>query len=305
MRGVTGGAGSGDDDEEAAGHVQKAEPLVQDDRPHEGREGRLEGHQRGEGRLRQAPQDGGLQGEGERRHQRGQTQRLYGRARSEMPERCDASPRRQEQGGDRHRERHAVQPGHAPADPDRQQDARRPGRRRGGGQREADDGHRPVPRLGESQDAGQGDGDPDQAAPAAPADRDGQRPEELDRDRGAQRQMVQGSQEAQTEDGRGQPERCDGPPLMRCRRPDPGPDQHEQEHGAERGPQPGGAGRPGGGDQRDRPRVAELHAHHRDHGQRDRSRRGEAAAGGGRRWHGGDSRVEDAGDSAGWTQSRP
>ena len=91
---AVGGAGSGHDDEEAADDVPEPEPLVQDDRPHDGREGRLEGHQGREGSLRQAPQRGGLQHEGKRRHQRGQTQCLYGRARPEMPERRDASPAR-------------------------------------------------------------------------------------------------------------------------------------------------------------------------------------------------------------------
>ncbi len=260
--------------------MREPERLVQDDRPDDGREGRLEGHQRREGGLWQAPQRGSLQHEGERRHQCRQTQCLYGRARPEVTERGDASPRCQKQGSDRHRERHAVQPGHPPADLAGQQDARGPGDRRGRRQHDAHEGHRPVPRLSEDEDTGQRDDDPDQAAPAPPADRDGQRPEELDGDRRAQRQMVQGAQEAQAQDGRGRSERRDGAPLMPGRRPDAGPDQHEQEHRAEAGPQPGGAGRPGGGDQGDRPGVAELHARHRDHGQRDRSSRGEAVAAG-------------------------
>ncbi len=53
QRGAIGGAGSGRDDEQSADDVREPDALVQDDRPGDGREGRLERHQGGEGGLRQ------------------------------------------------------------------------------------------------------------------------------------------------------------------------------------------------------------------------------------------------------------
>ena len=176
----------------------------------------------------------------------------------------------------RHRDGQPAQPGDLVADPLGQQDVGRPAARRRPARTPTPTRSTPPCHGSVSSTTPTAGEQPARAAPApGPRHRDAQRPEELQRARGAQREPGDGGHEQQRERGRHDAERDRGEQPGPAERRDPRPHQHQQDRRGPRQPQPGGALGADPVDQADGDGQPELHAHHRDDGER--------GAGGGRR----------------------
>ena len=176
---------------------------------------------------------------------------------------AERAERQQDQGADGHRDGHPAAAGDGGARPGARHDVQRP--ERGRDQRE----HHPqrvepaasAVAVGQAQgeDAEQGEHDPAAVAPAArQRGREGERAEELDRHRRAERQPGEGGVVEPVHPGQADPEEDDGPPLRPAPAAHPRPDDREQHDRGEAEAEQGGAHRAGDREQVRRQRRAEL-----------------------------------------------
>ena len=184
-----GGADSGGDHEEDAGGCGRARDLPEDEQAGQQRDGGLQAHQRAEGAGREPAQGEKFQAERQHGMQRGQRQH-YGEQRpGQRVESGGKGGRQRHDAGDRDGDGQPAEAGDPVADVLGQQDVDAPAGR--GSQREDKAGgvNATVPRPGQQHHAGRGQDRPAPAPAAGPEHRHRQRPEELQRAGGAERDV--------------------------------------------------------------------------------------------------------------------
>ncbi len=220
--------------------------LGQDHQPEQQPDGRLQGQQRPERRRRHVAQGEHVEGVLQDREQQGQPGGHHDDPDAEVAGRLGHPEHRGRQGGDGHGEGQRGDAGETVADVLGEHEEERVADRPEGAVPEADEVDVALPRLGQGQDAEQGEPGPDQG-PGAVAlhGGDDEGAEELDRDGGAQGEPLDRGEEADGDQAARDAEREQGRHVLPPHGPQGRAGHQQEEQPAERQPQPG---RPGSAD---------------------------------------------------------